>query len=556
MKQNKKGLDRNLPFWVLLSTIMVLVTISMATANLDVGENVTADNFCNLAGTCWNTSAAGGSVWTEDNENASYVGNATIYGNGVTGLTIRSENSQNATITMQNGELDGGDWRMDVGADGYWRMETYRLGDWIPRFTIGDAFYIEPGTNLTGINGTFENITTDNLVVMNLTVQDRSRFKNVSLGYDKGLNGKEGFVFFHPTLQSHEAVNNIYSYQSNTGSWFNFTANKAETSVRSRIVLNAEDGMEINTHSTTEWLYPKDDGRDNFGTPTNRINDTYISGYINDSENSTNIAELRTHMDNVTPHIDWADTDQNFSTSGNLINMTGSENKTIDLHTSGMPANPIAINFVREGMFQKSFRMYLNNTGMHYQFSVSDNGNWADSFIFNNDGQTSVYDFTADRDLTVNEDLTVAGSITSKPLGYLSLTTTSDSTASASKYDVFDEDNYGTYTKTDNIAANNITYTSTDGKFLVNQDGIYDINIVLSVISSSSQFAIVSVELNGGDIFSHQIYVHSGVDPIHYPINLIKDLSTDDYINVKIDSVSTQTMQINDGSGITMKRLV
>jgi len=163
-------------------------------------------------------------------------------------------------------------------------------------------------------------------------------------------------------------------------------------------------------------------------------------------------------------------------------------------------------------------------------------------------------DITIAQDLTVSGDLTV-GKITSTASGYLSITTTASSTATALEFDVFDEDNYATYTFDSNVTADGITYTQANGRFTANSDGIYLITVTFILNISSSGLVVLAVKDNGAAFYSHDFYIHSAVDPVIRSISVIRGLSNNDYINVTLDSSGAGTLSAYDGTTMTISKM-
>jgi len=156
--------------------------------------------------------------------------------------------------------------------------------------------------------------------------------------------------------------------------------------------------------------------------------------------------------------------------------------------------------------------------------------------------------------LHIQDNLKVGGNIITPGSGYLSITTTADSTASSAEYDIFDEDNYTAYGYDSNVTADGITYTQSNGRLTVNADGIYIIIINMILNISSSGTVTFKVKDNGTAFYSHTMQVHSSVDPVERSITVMRSLSEDDYINVTIDSASGN-LSAYDGTSINMYKL-
>jgi hypothetical protein len=140
--------------------------------------------------------------------------------------------------------------------------------------------------------------------------------------------------------------------------------------------------------------------------------------------------------------------------------------------------------------------------------------------------------------------------------GWSSVTVTSSSTASSAKYNIFDADNYGAFTSTSNVTDNNVAYTSTDGRFTAGVDGTFLIMVTCIIQSNSTTgVANVSFDVNGGEVYTAQVTIHSTVDPVERTFAILKTLSEDDYVEAFIDSTDADTMQIMAGTTMNMARL-
>jgi len=215
----------------------------------------------------------------------------------------------------------------------------------------------------------------------------------------------------------------------------------------------------------------------------------------------------------------------------------------------------------------------FNDGSYDQNFRVETNANQYGLFVDAGLGQTAINDAspvatldvgggsagTVDGtdDLIVADDVEIDGSLyVDTPIGYCSITVTATGNAGTSR-DIFDEDNYTTFTSTNNVAASEITYTSTDGRFTVTNAGVYLIYAEVLMIASASDEYQFDIQVNGASTYSgHDIFTHTAVDVKSSSMMLIKSLSANDYINViykSQDGVDTVTPQ--DGSTMTMYKL-
>lgn len=134
---------------------------------------------------------------------------------------------------------------------------------------------------------------------------------------------------------------------------------------------------------------------------------------------------------------------------------------------------------------------------------------------------------------------------------YFSLTTESNSTASSALYDIFQSSSYAALTTTTN-ASSGITYTPSDGRFTVDNDGTYVIALTMILNSSSSNLTNIIASINGASFYTHDIYIHSSVDPVVRSINIIKSLNANDYLEFSIDALSSNTVSAYDGTSVSI----
>lgn len=115
---------------------------------------------------------------------------------------------------------------------------------------------------------------------------------------------------------------------------------------------------------------------------------------------------------------------------------------------------------------------------------------------------------------------------------YCSVTTTANSTAATTTRDVFDQDTYSAYTSDANVTAKGVTYTSTDGKFTIDNAGIWVITCSVNVMINSTDEVDLEVQVNGSPFYNHDTMIHSSTDPTTLTHSFVKSLAASDYINV------------------------
>lgn len=94
-----------------------------------------------------------------------------------------------------------------------------------------------------------------------------------------------------------------------------------------------------------------------------------------------------------------------------------------------------------------------------------------------------------------------------------------------------------------------VNYTNSNGRFEVEQDGIYSIELCLYVQGSGAGTLVLDV--NGVNEYRADTYVHAAVDPVERSVHIIKSLTKDDYINVG----STVAVTVTLGTTFTIKRI-
>jgi hypothetical protein len=135
---------------------------------------------------------------------------------------------------------------------------------------------------------------------------------------------------------------------------------------------------------------------------------------------------------------------------------------------------------------------------------------------------------------------------------YFSLHTGADSTASASEYNIFDEDNYSSYSSTSESSPD-ITYTSSDGKVHFGASGIYLAVIDTPVTVNGICGVSVKLKLNGVAAFtSENLFAIHDADPFTYSFQTLLDVSKGDYLEVSIVTNNTKTAVVENGTSLVL----
>ena len=152
------------------------------------------------------------------------------------------------------------------------------------------------------------------------------------------------------------------------------------------------------------------------------------------------------------------------------------------------------------------------------------------------------------------------------PLAYLNIIIRSDSSAlGTSEENVYDENNYSSFSSTDpndesnkatgsTIGGNtNITYTSTNGRFTISEPGDYLIISNLGVDTISSNGTVSHrIKKNGTTISESVFYAKDAYDPITNLLVGITPCNNGDYLEIKVQSASAD---IQDGTSVMIYRV-
>lgn len=139
---------------------------------------------------------------------------------------------------------------------------------------------------------------------------------------------------------------------------------------------------------------------------------------------------------------------------------------------------------------------------------------------------------------------------------YLSVSTTAESTASDAEFNIFDEDNYGTFTYVNNSEQNEITFYPSTGQFEILKTGIYrfSINYLIDHQGSGSDNVAVIIKEEGSDIYNHQKAINTNIDGA-ITVDQIRTITANSNLTFHIDSQSTDTMSSEDGTTFTINRI-
>mgnify|MGYP003113198053 FL=1 len=142
------------------------------------------------------------------------------------------------------------------------------------------------------------------------------------------------------------------------------------------------------------------------------------------------------------------------------------------------------------------------------------------------------------------------------PSAMLCFSVTSDSSALANDSgdkDIFDEDNYGTFAKTDHVTASGINYTEADGKFTVAEAGKYLVicNLVADSVSTNASTDF-KITINGSAYFTDKFRKQGTDDPRTHVVCLVISLAKDDYLNFIVNNFGAD---VDDGTSVSIFRV-
>lgn len=152
------------------------------------------------------------------------------------------------------------------------------------------------------------------------------------------------------------------------------------------------------------------------------------------------------------------------------------------------------------------------------------------------------------------KDINLSGFTDDLVKNYCSVTVDSISIASEDEYNVFDRDNYSSFSSTNNVTENGITFNSTDGSFTVSKAAIYLITGTVIVISNgtTSPGGEVRIKLNDTTFNTIPTLVHSSVDPVPISFSVLKYLDANDIISLYVESLTTNTWSVQNGTTINL----
>ena len=120
-----------------------------------------------------------------------------------------------------------------------------------------------------------------------------------------------------------------------------------------------------------------------------------------------------------------------------------------------------------------------------------------------------------------------AGRLSFRGKAMCSVTTDEDASGvSGDEYNIFADANYsGTLDFTDNVTQTGITFTSSNGEFVVDEDGDYFISCMWNLTTSSNDEVDLIIKVNDTKVYDHFVEIIISDDPTMFTVNIIKHLS-------------------------------
>jgi len=140
------------------------------------------------------------------------------------------------------------------------------------------------------------------------------------------------------------------------------------------------------------------------------------------------------------------------------------------------------------------------------------------------------------------------------PSAFISFAVAADSDSQgAGDSNAFDEGNWTSYSTTTHSAATGITYTSSDGTFVVANAGKY--LILWNLFVGSATFSItrnVKILKNGSTVYTTPLMVHTSFDPDEKTVCVILDADAGDSFTFVVNKLRGK---IDNGTSITMVKI-
>jgi len=140
-----------------------------------------------------------------------------------------------------------------------------------------------------------------------------------------------------------------------------------------------------------------------------------------------------------------------------------------------------------------------------------------------------------------------------------SITVDSVSSDFSTEFNPFDEDNHSAFSATANVTAAGITYTQSNGRFTVSEDGTYRIWGMLIVEDRSGgtpTLVTLQVKVDGAAVYTIPgMAVHSVADPVLVPFGILRTLTANRYVEVTLTEDAANDIRTTPGCTLNVVRI-
>jgi hypothetical protein len=172
---------------------------------------------------------------------------------------------------------------------------------------------------------------------------------------------------------------------------------------------------------------------------------------------------------------------------------------------------------------------------------------------FDQGGSAPFVDYVAEKGTSFS--MIDVSSMGVNPSAMLSMTLDDDSTdfsTSAGEKDIWDTNNHGSFAKTDQITATNITFTAADGKFTVNEKGHYLVVSTIAISSADDGTPNFRLKKSGVVYYDADFDIRADADPRGFTICLVVPMEAGDYFNFAINNPGGK---FDDGCSISIVKI-
>ena len=137
---------------------------------------------------------------------------------------------------------------------------------------------------------------------------------------------------------------------------------------------------------------------------------------------------------------------------------------------------------------------------------------------------------------------------------YISIHTSTDSDASASAFNLFDEDNYSSFAAT-TVSSPDITFTSSNGRITFAETGVYLVVLDVPATVSAQTGVAAQIKVNGSAVYtSKYLFGINDADPFNYSFQTLVNITAGDYLEALIVTSDTDTATAENGTSMVLIR--